>query len=70
LMKDLGYGQDYKYAHNYADAVVAQEYLPDELKGQHFYFPTNRGFEKTIKERLDKWRRLIQKSKDDKDKSD
>jgi putative ATPase len=62
LMKDLGYGKDYKYAHNYRDAVVAQEYLPDKLKGQHFYFPTNRGFEKTIKERLDKWRQLIRKS--------
>ena len=63
LMKDLGYGKDYKYAHNYQDAVVAQEYLPDKLKGQHFYLPTSRGFEKIIKERLDKWRQLIQKSK-------
>ena len=67
LMKDLGYGKDYKYAHNYQDAVVAQEYLPDKLKGQHFYFPTNRGFEKMIKERLDKWRDLIGKSKTNKD---
>jgi putative ATPase len=63
LMKDLGYGKNYKYAHNYQDAVVAQEYLPDKLKGQHFYSPTSRGFEKTIKARLDKWRQLIQKSK-------
>ena len=62
LMKDLGYGKDYKYAHNYRDAVVAQEYLPDKLKGKHFYYPTNRGFEKTIKDRLDKWRRLLHKS--------
>ena len=62
LMKDLGYGKDYKYAHNYRDAVVAQEYLPDKLKGQRFYSPTDRGFEKTIKDRLDKWRKLIQKS--------
>ena len=59
LMKDLGYGKDYKYAHNYPDAVVAQDYLPDKLKGQHFYFPSNRGFEKTIKARLDKWQQLI-----------
>ena len=63
LMKDLGYGKDYKYAHNYQDAVVAQEYLPDKLKGQQFYSPTNRGFEKTIKERLDRWRQLMQQSK-------
>jgi putative ATPase len=70
LMKDLGYGKDYKYAHNYRGAVVAQEYLPDKLKGQHFYLPTSRGFEKIIKERLDKWRQLIQKSKARKDKVD
>jgi putative ATPase len=70
LMKDLGYGKDYKYAHNYRDAVVAQEYLPDKLKGQHFYAPTSRGFEKTIKERLDRWRQLIRNSKVNKDKMD
>jgi putative ATPase len=70
LMKDLGYGQDYKYAHNYKDAVVAQEYLPDKLKGQNFYLPTDRGFEKTIKDRLDKWRLLIQKAKIGKDETD
>jgi putative ATPase len=63
LMKDLGYGKDYKYAHNYPDAVVHQEYLPDKLKGQHFYAPTSRGFEKIIKERLDRWRQLMQKPK-------
>jgi len=70
LMKELGYGKDYKYAHNYADAVVDQQHLPDKLKGQHFYFPSNRGFEKAIKERLDRWRQLIGKSKIDKDRTD
>ena len=66
LMKDLGYGKNYKYAHNYEAAIVPQEYLPDKLKGQHFYMPTSRGFEKTIKERLEKWRRLLKKSKSEK----
>jgi len=70
LMKDLGYGKNYKYAHNYENAIVPQEYLPDKLKGQFFYFPTNRGFEKTIKDRLDKWRQLIRKSKTKKDRED
>jgi putative ATPase len=70
LMKDLGYGKNYKYAHNYEHAIIPQEYLPDELKGQFFYFPTNRGFEKTIKDRLDKWRQLIRKSKAKKDQGD
>ena len=64
LMKDLGYAKGYKYAHNYREAVVAQAYLPDKLKGQRFYFPTDRGFEKTIKDRLDRWRELLQESKD------
>ncbi len=64
LMKDLGYAKGYKYAHNYKDAVVEQVYLPDNLKAQRFYFPTDRGFEKTIKDRLDRWRKLLQESKD------
>jgi len=56
LMKDLGYGRDYKYAHNYKDAFIAQDYLPEALKGQVFYTPSGRGYEKIVKERLDKWR--------------
>jgi len=68
LMRDLGYGKDYQYAHLYPDAIVAQEHLPDKLKGQYFYFPSGRGFEKTIKERLEKWRQLMRESKSDKDK--
>jgi len=58
LMKDLGYGKDYKYAHHYQDAFVAQDYLPEKLHGQVFYTPSGRGYEKIVKERLDKWRRL------------
>lgn len=58
LMKDLDYGKDYKYAHNFADAYVPQEYLPEKLRGQIYYKPTGRGYEKTIKERLMKWRKL------------
>ena len=56
LMKELDYGKDYKYAHDYEDAYAPQEYLPDELKGQIFYQPKGMGFEKTIKERLIYWR--------------
>ena len=60
-MKDLGYGKDYKYAHNYKNAVVDQEYLPDKISGTRFYFPTDRGYEKIVKQRLDMWRRLKSK---------
>ena len=58
LMKDLGYGKDYKYAHNYDEAFVPQEYLPEKLKGQIYYNPSGRGYEKTIKKWVDKWREL------------
>ena len=58
LMKDLDYGKEYKYAHNYADAYVPQEYLPEKLRGQTYYTPTDRGYEKVIKERLEKWYRI------------
>ncbi|NOY69054.1 MAG: replication-associated recombination protein A [Deltaproteobacteria bacterium] len=61
LMKDMGYGIGYKYAHDYKDAVVAQDHLPEELKGRIFYRPTNRGYEETIAKRLDAWRKMMQK---------
>ena len=57
LMKDLGYGKGYKYAHDYKGAYTTQEYLPEKLQGSRFYFPSERGYEKKIKERLEKWRR-------------
>ena len=64
LMKELDYGKDYKYAHNYADAYVPQEYLPEEIKGQIFYQPKDAGFEKTIKERINAWRHKKNDAKD------
>jgi len=53
LMKEIGYGKGYKYAHDFKDAKVEQEHLPDELKDAKYYTPTDRGFEKVIKERMD-----------------
>jgi len=63
LMKALGYGKNYKYAHNYKDAYTPQDYLPEKLKGQVFYTPSARGYEKTIKERLEKWKALKEKKR-------
>ena len=63
LMKELGYGEDYKYAHDYEDAYVPQDYLPDTLTGQTYYSPTDRGYEKIIKQRLDAWKRIKKKMK-------
>jgi putative ATPase len=53
LMKDLGYHQGYKYAHDSPEGYVAQEYLPERLSGQKYYEPTGHGYEKSIKERLE-----------------
>jgi putative ATPase len=51
LMKGLGYGKGYKYAHDFPDAQVEQEHLPDNLKGRKYYRPTDRGFEGEQKKR-------------------
>ena len=49
----LGHGTGYKYAHDYPEHYVKQQYLPDEIKDAKFYEPTEMGFEKQIKERLE-----------------
>ncbi|MFO7962936.1 MAG: replication-associated recombination protein A [Desulfobacterales bacterium] len=58
LMKKLGYGKGYQYAHDAPDAYIPQDYLPEKLEGTRVYSPTDRGYEKTIKLRLEKWRQL------------
>jgi len=61
LMKDLGYGKDYQYAHDFEEAYVPQDYLPGKLQGSTYYTPTDRGYEKVIKERMEQWRKLRDK---------
>ena len=63
LMRGIGYGKDYKYAHDYKDAYTPQDYLPEKLDGRYFYKPTDRGYENRIKQWLEKWRSLKQKEK-------
>jgi putative ATPase len=63
LMQDLGYGRGYRYAHDFKDAYVPQDYLPDELQGRVFYRPTDRGCEKAISERLERWRQMRRRGK-------
>ena len=59
LMKDLDYGKDYRYAHDEEGAYAAGEsYMPEELAGKQYYFPTDRGLEKKISEKLDYLRSL------------
>ena len=63
LMKDLGYGKGYRYAHDFKDGYAVQDYMPDVIAGNLFYFPTDRGYEKMIAGRLQKWRTLKEKAK-------
>jgi len=63
LMEELGYGKGYRYAHDYSEGYAPQEYLPDELRGQLYYFPAEQGYEKVIKRRLDRWRSLKSEEK-------
>lgn len=59
LMRDLGYGADYRYAHDYDEAVVEQQHLPDNLAGHQYYQPANRGYEREVSARLARWRELL-----------
>ncbi len=66
LMKELGYGRAYRYAHDEPEAYAAGErYFPEELQEQQFYMPTPRGLEGKIAEKLAHLRQLDQAAKDD-----
>ena len=58
LMKELDYGKGYEYAHDDAEAVTDMDCLPPSLAGRRYYTPTDRGFEKEIKRRLDGWDKI------------
>ena len=55
LMHELGYGEGYRYAHDFTDAYAPQEYLPEALRGRRWYRPSDFGYEKTVKERIEWW---------------
>ncbi len=65
LMKDSGYGKGYKYPHNFKNAIVRQHYLPEKLIGRKYYNPNQRGFEKTLKNRLDAIKKLKEEDLND-----
>jgi putative ATPase len=65
LMKELDYAKGYRYAHEERDAIAAMECLPEALRGRKYYRPTERGFEKEIKRRLDAWEAIKRKKKEE-----
>ena len=58
LMKEMGHGKGYRYAHDYDGAAVDQEHLPDSLKGRRYYEPTDRGREEKIRTWMEKMRKV------------
>jgi putative ATPase len=57
LMRNLRYGEDYKYPHDYEGAITDQAYRPPELEGKLYYSPSDRGYERTIRDYLNQARR-------------
>ena len=66
LMKETGYGDGYKYAHDFTDVITDMETFPEKLKGRQYYHPGNYGLEKDIKKRMDWWENLKTKIKAEK----
>ncbi|HVL39032.1 MAG TPA: replication-associated recombination protein A [Fimbriimonadaceae bacterium] len=60
LMKDFGYGEGYRYAHDYEGGIVEQVNLPERLAGRRYYEPSDRGYEARIAQRLAEWRRMLE----------
>jgi len=58
LMKNVGYGKGYQYAHEYEDKVTDMQCLPDNLAGRNYYQPTDQGFEQRLRQRLDEIRKI------------
>jgi len=63
LMKELDYGKEYKYSHEFDNAYSYQKYFPDKMKEMIYYIPSKFGFEKDIQKRLDWWKKLKETSK-------
>jgi len=61
LMKDMGYGKGYKYAHDYAGHFVEQQYLPPSLQGKRFYTPSDQGYEKQVAAWLKAWWQKVER---------
>jgi putative ATPase len=59
LMRGLGYGRGYEYAHDTAEGVSSQEHLPENLAGRRYYEPTGRGYEARLAERQERLRELV-----------
>ena len=64
LMKEIGYGKGYRYAHNFEGHIVEQQHLPEKLEGRSYYHPSDEGFEKEIASRIAAWRSELKKRRE------
>jgi putative ATPase len=58
LMRQMGYGRGYRYAHDYGEGIVGQQNLPENLGSRTYYEPTDRGFERELAARLERIRHI------------
>lgn len=65
MMKELGYSKGYAYDHNAPDAFSGQDYFPEEMERRQYYRPAERGFEREIGKRLEYWRKLREKRREE-----
>jgi putative ATPase len=54
-MGEMGYGKDYKYAHDYPEHFAAMENLPQRLQGRRYYEPSEQGYEREVAQRIQEW---------------
>jgi putative ATPase len=66
LMREIGYGRGYQYAHDHEDKVTDMPCLPENLWGRTYYRPTSEGFEQRLRERLEQIRQIKSKAKSQK----
>lgn len=64
LMKEIGYGKDYQYAHDSAVSTTGMETLPERLRGRKYYEPGDLGFEKEVRKRIEWWETLKERLRD------
>ena len=62
LMKSEGYGRGYRYAHEFAEGVVGQQNVPDNVRGRRYYQPTDRGFERELGRRIERIREIYRQT--------
>jgi len=70
LMKEIGYGQDYQYAHDHPLSTTDMETFPERLKGRRYYQPGNLGFEKEVRKRIEWWEALKEKIRQENQKKE